>query len=133
MQNTQVSPLYAVVHINGNRIESKWFEVDEKEQVKEITDQLFQKVFAYNQVQDQLVGKVYTKIPYSYEDGFITYAFGCGLTHYLNGENVRLVTGRNPSSLRVITTSDFSMYGFKQKEKDYAAVLNEMIKQQGVY
>lgn len=133
MQDTQVSPLYAVVHVTGNRIKSKWFELDEKEQVREITDQLFEEVMAFNRVQDRLGGNVHEKIPFSYKDGFVTYAFGCGLTHYLNGENVWLVTGREPASLRVIMTSDFSMYGFKKSEQDYAAVLNEMIKQQSVY
>lgn len=126
MQQTQETPLYAVVKILKHTIKSKWFVVDNGK-AKEVTDEVFSDVLAHNNREETTL-----KIPFNYKDGFITYPFGCGLTHYFNGSMITKVTNSDVTSLRVIMTSDFTMYGYTKSETDWEAVMNAMIAEKGV-
>lgn len=78
-----------------------------------------------------------TKIPFSYYantlEGTIRYSFGCGLTHYLQDSNLKQVTDLDVERIQVITTGDFTMYGFKKTEKDWEKVLNTILEEKGDY
>ena len=115
--------LYAIVKVN-NTIKSKWF-VLENGKVEDVTDNLFSDVIRYNKQCEK-----YSKIPFSYDStGFIKYSFGCGLTHYLQNRNLNEVTSLDVDHIEVITTSDFTMYGFKKSESNWKNVLETILKQ----
>lgn len=119
-------PLYAVVQVGTRTIKSKWFIVSEGKAV-EVTGRVQEDVDAYNAKED-----VSLKIPYKPSaDGYLSYSFGCGLTHYLQDLNLKDVTGLDVDHIKVLTTGDFSMYGFKKSEKDWEAVLNAHLSERG--
>lgn len=123
--------LYAVIKIGKNTISSKWYQVKENKAV-EVTSKLFNDVMNYNESEE-----VVTKIPFSYQadtsQGIIKYSFGCGLTHYLQEGNLKQVTDLDVDRIQVITTGDFTMFGFKKSEQDWEKVLNKVLEEKGEY
>lgn len=123
--------LYAVIKIGKKTITSKWYQVKENKAV-EVTGKLFEDVVKYNKKSETT-----TKIPFSYYantlEGTIKYSFGCGLTHYLQDSNLKQVTDLDVERIQVITTGDFTMYGFKKTEKDWEKVLNTILEEKGDY
>lgn len=101
-----MSTLYAVVNPKGNTIKSKWYKVVDGN-LEDVTLQLFSSVKDYNK---SIQGLRKTSIPYDYANGYITYSFGCGLTHYLQNSNVGDVTQSDIKDINVWTVSDLKMY-----------------------
>lgn len=119
-------PLYAIVKVGNKTIKSKWFVLSEGKAV-DVTARLQEDVDAYNARED-----VSLKIPYKTSaEGYISYSFGCGLTHYLQDLNLKDVTRLDVDQIKVLTTGDFSMYGFKKSETDWEAVLNAHLSERG--
>ena len=117
--------LYAVIKTSTKTIKSKWFTV-ENGQVKDVTTDLFLDVVNYNNDVN-----TFTKIPYSFKDGFITYSFGCGLTHYLQDGNLEEVTTLDVNSISVFTTTDFTMFDIKKSQKDWKQALEIILTVRG--
>lgn len=115
--------IYAVVDVK-NTIKSKWF-VLEGNKVIDVTNKLYSLVNEYNQLET-----TQTKIPFSYksDSDMITYSFGCGLTHYLQNENLKeLAAELNVDHIEVFTTNDLTMYGFKKTHNDWEGALSTIL------
>ena len=117
--------IYAVVKVSTKTIKSKWFVVENGE-LKDVTMQLFSDVTNYNKKQS-----TFTKIPFSFKDDFITYSFGCGITHYLKNSNLKDVTTLDVNNISVFTTTDFTMFDIKKSEKDWKKALEIMLAVRG--
>ena len=117
--------IYAVVKTSTKTIKSKGFIV-ENGKVKDVTTELFLDVQNYNNKEG-----TFTKIPYSFKDSFITYSFGCGLTHYLQNSNLKELTTLNVDTISVFTTTDFTMFDIKKSQKDWKQALEIILTMRG--
>lgn len=75
-------------------IKTRWFYVNaETKEVKDITDELFQAIDSFNIVANEKrkTGEYSMVIPYYYKNGLTEYSFGCGLSHYLQADNLEKV------------------------------------------
>ncbi len=113
--------IYAVVKVSEKTVKSKWF-IKEDNKIKDVTAKLFMDVINYNQKKTS-----FTKIPYCFKNGYVTYAFGCGLTHYLQNTNLKEVTNLDVDNIVIFTTRDFTMFGISKFQKDWHQALEIML------
>ena len=101
----QDNTLHVIVEPSYSTIKAKWF-ILHGNRLQEVTESVYVNVKAFN----EQTTTPHSTIPYSFKNRFITYPFGCGLTHYLNQDNMKHVIKQFPAQhLRVWTTSDLNM------------------------
>ncbi|MGN5650950.1 hypothetical protein [Bacillus sp. Brlt_9] len=95
--------IFAVLDVNYKMIKSKWFIVENGE-LKNVTTEVFDAVQKYNHTAT-------TIIPYRFKNNKIEYAFGCGLTHYLQSDNVtEVLEGFDIDRISVYTQEDIKNF-----------------------
>ncbi|MED2737102.1 hypothetical protein [Bacillus toyonensis] len=95
--------IFAVLDVKYTVIKSKWFIVEDGS-VKNMTKEVFDAVQKYNE-------SATTIIPYQFKNNKVEYAFGCGLTHYLQSDNVKeVLTGFDIERISVYTQDDIKNF-----------------------
>jgi hypothetical protein len=95
--------IFAVMDVTFKDIKSKWFIVED-DQLINVTSEVFEAVQEYNETASLV-------IPYRYKNNHIVYSFGCGLTHYLQSDNVsEVLTGFNVDHISVYTKEDIENF-----------------------